>query len=110
MFSVAVLPHGHYEVKQHLAEIFDLFGPFPKSLLEKCKPDIVQSMFDGEGKLEDAPLMDRPGLMSEAFTPALDEEVRERFVSFLLALMKISPEERPTPEDLLQHPWLGALR
>lgn len=110
MFSGAVPPDGHYEVKQHLAEMTDLFGPFPKSLLDKGESDIVQSMFDGEEKLKYAPFMDRPGLISEAFTPGLDQEVRERFVSFVLALMKISSEERPTPEDLLRHPWSGALR
>ncbi|KAJ5363805.1 CMGC protein kinase [Penicillium cataractarum] len=102
--KVPISQQDKTEDKQHLAEMIDLFGPFLKPLLDKGKPDIVQSMFYGEGKFKDAPLIDRPGLMSEAFTPGLDKEVRERFVSFLLALMKTSPEERPMPEDLLRHP------
>lgn len=110
MFSGEVPPDGHYELKEHLAEIVDLFGPFPKALLEKGNQDIVQSIFDDDARLRDAPLINRPGLSSETFTPGLDGEVRERFVSFLLALMKMSPAERPSAEDLLRHPWLDALK
>ncbi|CAG8017508.1 unnamed protein product [Penicillium olsonii] len=109
MFSGAVPPDRHYEVKEHLREIVDLFGPFPKALLEKGAPDIV-SIFDDEGRPKDEPPMDRPGLSTEAFTPGLDQEVREQFVSFLFALMKLNPAERLSPEDLLRHPWLDAIR
>ena len=110
MFSGQIPPDGHYEAKQHLAEIVDLFGPFPRTLLEKGSQDIVDSIFDDEGGIKDSPPMDRPGLLSEAFAPGLDQDTREQFVSFLLALMKIDPAERPTPEDLLRLPWLDALR
>jgi serine/threonine-protein kinase SRPK3 len=37
----------------------------------------------------------------------LDEDNRKLFVSFLRALMKINPEERPWTMELLRHPWLG---
>jgi serine/threonine-protein kinase SRPK3 len=42
--------------------------------------------------------------------PGLSKEHREKFDSFLRLMMKINPAERPTPEDLLRHPWLGALK
>ncbi|KAI8946735.1 serine/threonine protein kinase [Xylaria longipes] len=110
MFSGQVEPDGHYEVREHLAEIVDLFGPFPKALLERGNQEIVRGIFDEEGKVKDRPPMGRPPLDSEAFVPGLDEDARERFVSFLRAMMKINPAERLSAEDYLRHPWLGALR
>ncbi|KAI0856463.1 serine/threonine protein kinase [Xylaria cubensis] len=110
MFSGRVEPDGHYELREHLAEIVDLFGPFPKTLLEKGNQDIVRDMFDEEGKVKDTPPMERPPLDSEACVPGLDQDRRETFVSFLRAMMKIDPAERLTSEDYLRHPWLGALR
>jgi serine/threonine-protein kinase SRPK3 len=65
MFSGAVPPDGHYELKQHLAEIVDLFGPVPKALLEKGCQDIVQLVFNDEGMVRHAPPINRPGLPSE---------------------------------------------
>ncbi|KAL2194993.1 kinase-like domain-containing protein [Corynascus similis CBS 632.67] len=50
MFDGRVPPDGHYELKEHLCEIVDLFGPFPIELLEKGNQDIVQSIFDEDGK------------------------------------------------------------
>ncbi|KAH8120747.1 serine/threonine-protein kinase SRPK3 [Trichoderma asperellum] len=109
MFSGRVPPDGHYELKRHLTEIVDLFGPFPTKLLEKGNQDIVGKLFDSKGQIQEPDPLDGPGLLSEAWLPGLDQEQRECFVSFLKTMMKIDPEERPTPEDILRHPWLGAL-
>ncbi|KAJ5349882.1 Serine/threonine protein kinase [Penicillium brevicompactum] len=110
MFIGAVPPDGHYEIKQHLAEIVHLFGPLPKTLIEKGDQDLVQSIFDDDGMHRDPIPANTPGLSSEHFTPGLDTRVREKFVSFLSTLMRTNPTERPSPEDLLRHPWLGALK
>jgi serine/threonine-protein kinase SRPK3 len=104
------VPDGSYQVKEHLAEMVDLFGPFAKSLLGKGDQELVQKLFDEDGKIKDAPPMNRPGLASDAFTPGLDEEIRTHFVSFLYAMMKLNPEERLSTEDLLRHPYLGAMK
>ncbi|KAL7796099.1 kinase-like domain-containing protein [Trichoderma ceciliae] len=109
MFSGRVPPHGKYELKRHLTEIIDLFGPFPKAFLEKGNQDLIRDLFDDEGRIKDAAPMTGPGLLSEAFTPGLGQEHREDFVSFLTTLMKIDPEERPSLMDLLRHPWLRAV-
>lgn len=109
MFIRDVPPGGAHDIKRHLAEIVHLFGPLPKSLLEKGDQDLVQSIFDDDGMHRDAIPADAPGLSSEYYTPGLDAGVRELFVSFLLALMRTNPTERPSPEDLLRHPWLDAL-
>lgn len=105
LFDGRVPPDGHYEVREHLAEIVDIFGPFPKALLEKGD-DTVQSMFNDEGRIKDAEPMGRPPLESEAFLPGLDQNSKEIFGSFLRSMMKINPAERPTPEELVQLPWL----
>lgn len=105
LFDGRVPPDGHYEVRQHLAEIVDFFGPFPKALLEKGDATI-QDLFDDEGKIKDAKPMGRPPLESDVILPGLDQATRDVFVSFLRAIMKINPAERPIPEELAKHPWL----
>ncbi|KAJ5781203.1 hypothetical protein N7457_006363 [Penicillium paradoxum] len=109
MFSGLVPPDGHYEVRQHLAEIVNLFGPFPKDLLERGDEKLIRDLFDEDGMIKDSLPMDRPELASEAFMPGLDQSVRDEFASFLHAMMKINPTDRISAEDLLRHPWLGAL-
>lgn len=105
LFYGQVPPDGHYEVKEHLAEIVDIFGSFPKALLEKGDAT-VQGMFDDEGRIKDIGPMGRPPLESEVFLPSLNQTTRDVFGSFLRTMMKIDPAERPTPEELLEHPWL----
>ncbi|KAK3315574.1 kinase-like domain-containing protein [Apodospora peruviana] len=103
MFDGRVPPNGHYE-------IVDLFGPFPASLLEKSRDkELLGKYSDADGRIKDeAPEAERSWGW-EAFTPGLREDFRAKFVSFLNAAMKVDPVERPSPEDLLRHPWLGAL-
>ncbi|KAK4220682.1 serine/threonine protein kinase [Podospora fimiseda] len=100
----------HYELREHLGEIVDVFGPFPKDLLEKGDPEIVKSMFNEEGKIDLEEPFDRPPLESDLFLPNLDPETREVFASFLRFVMKINPEERPTPDEMVEHPWLTPKR
>lgn len=105
LFDGGAPPDGHYEVREHLAEIVDLFGPFPRALLEKGDAT-VQEMFDDEERIKDSEPMGRPPLESEAFLPGLDQTTKDVFGSFLRTMMKINPAERPTPEELVKHPWL----
>jgi serine/threonine-protein kinase SRPK3 len=107
MFDGRVPPDRHYEVQEHIAEIVDLFGPFPKELLELGNQDLVQKIFYEDGKLKDFPSMGRPPLASEAFMPGLKQEERDEFASFLKAMMKIHPADRLCAADMLEHPWLG---
>ncbi|KAK1757819.1 serine-threonineeeee protein kinase [Echria macrotheca] len=110
MFSGRVPPDGHYERKAHIAEIVDLFGPFPRELLKKGDQDIVREIFDDEGRSKGIGPLGRPPLESEAFMPGLGEDDRKAFGSFLRAIMKINPADRLSTEDLLRHPWLGAMQ
>lgn len=106
MFSGRVAPDSHYEVRQHLAEIVDFFGPFPKGLLQRGNQKLVRKFFDDEGRVKGAEPVTRPGLSSKFFTPDMDKVLRRDFVAFMRGVMKIDPRERPTPEEMLELPWL----
>ncbi len=110
MFDRRVDPDGHYEVKEHLAEMVDFFGPFPSGLLERGNQEIVRDVFGEDGRVKDFPPTGRPPLDSEEFMPGLSREAREEFGDFLRLMMKLDPKERPSTEDLLRHPWLGAMK
>lgn len=106
MFSGRVPPDGHYERREHLAEMVALFGPFPKRLLELGDAEIVESVFDDDGRVKEAIPVCYPPLASEEFLPGLNLETREMFASFLGVMMRLHPAERLTPEQLVKHPWL----
>ncbi|KAL3492783.1 serine/threonine protein kinase [Aspergillus germanicus] len=110
MFSGAVPPDGHYEVKEHLTEIEHLFGPFPRELLDKGDQEPVKNVFGDDGRIRDPWDMIRPGLTSEEFMPGLEQDDIEEFADWLRLAMRILPRERGSAEDLLRHPWLGALQ
>ncbi|KKF97143.1 Serine/threonine-protein kinase SRPK [Ceratocystis platani] len=100
-----------YELRKHLAEIVDFFGPFPKSLLDKGDPQIVKDIFCENGTVRGYPAkLNRPALASEEVMEGLEEEDREEFASFLRLMMNIDPDRRPEPVEVLKHPWLDAWR
>ncbi|KAI1116421.1 serine/threonine protein kinase [Nemania sp. NC0429] len=109
MFSGMIPPDGQYELKKHLAEIVDLFGPFPPALLKQGDQELVQRIFDDEGRVKDWPPLERPGLNTDIWMPGLDPEVREGFLDVLRGLMKINPADRMSATELLKLPWLGYL-
>jgi serine/threonine-protein kinase SRPK3 len=107
MFDGRVPPDGHYELREHLAQIAYHFGPFPKELLEKGNQEIVRSIFDENGIPRGPRVRDVPLLDSEGFMQGLGEEHKKEYISFLRALMKINPAERLSTKELLEHPWVG---
>lgn len=108
MFSGRIPPDGRYDVRQHLAEIVEFFGPFPQELLQKGSQRLVKEFFDDEGRVKGAQPVTRPELSSEFFTPDMDEDLRRDFVAFMRGVMKVNPRERPSPEEMLKLPWLDA--
>lgn len=95
-----------YALKNHLEEIVEFFGPFPRSLLDQGAPDIVHEIFNEDGTIKDSEPSNRPGLVSDVYMGDLSPEDREDFVAFLHALMKIDPTERLPTMDLLMQPWI----
>lgn len=94
---------------QHLVEIVELFGPFPRALLDRADQDIVKELFYEEGMVKGMTLATRPDFNSETWFPRLSKKLRDESAGFLWYVMAVDPAERPTPENLLRHPWLDAL-
>ncbi|KAL3459104.1 kinase-like domain-containing protein [Aspergillus heterothallicus] len=103
MFSGGVPPDGHYEVREHLAEIGHLFGGFPRGLLDSWDQGLVGGVFDEEGRVRGALEIERPGLASEGFMPGLAQGGREEFADWLRLAMRVDPGMRGNAEDLLRH-------
>ena len=89
MFDGRVAPDGHYEVRQHLAQIVDLFGPFPKTLLERGDKKTVEDLFDDDGRVKGL-TSSRPPLVDEIWLEGLIEEARVEFASFLQHMMSLT--------------------
>lgn len=110
MFDAGV-SRGQYSLTQHLAEIIHLFGPFPRSLLDRANKKLIDGIFDENGRVKNFEFpSDRSVLSSAEFFPGLDQETREEVVAFLQSMMKIDPTDRPTAEDLLRGRWMYALQ
>ncbi|XWW96282.1 hypothetical protein V2A60_004255 [Cordyceps javanica] len=115
MFSGMVRKPGdeldHYDVRMHLAEMVDFFGPFPKTLLDKGDPEFVEEAFDDDGTVSGFPSkLQRVDLDSPEVMEGLNKEDREEFASFLRFVMKLDPGQRPNAEQVLRHPWLDAIK
>ncbi|EGX87929.1 srpk, putative [Cordyceps militaris CM01] len=110
MVSKPAEKSSHYDVRMHLAEMVDFFGPFPRTLLAKGDPKLVKDVFSEDGTVSAFPQLRRPELASEEIMEGLNQEAREEFASFLRFVMKLDPSQRPDAEQILRHPWLDALR
>lgn len=110
MFTGKDSQHTPYTVKNHLEEIVNFFGPFPKSLLDQGAPTIVRAVFDEDGTTKASEPLERPGLLSDVYMGDLPLETREDFVTFLHVLMKIDPKERLPTIDFFSQPWIRGRR
>ncbi|KAF2963137.1 hypothetical protein GQX73_g10423 [Xylaria multiplex] len=102
-------PDWNYGVRHHLAEIEEYFGPFPKAFLERGNQEIVQEMFDEEGRIKGMP----PNWVwapIDSACPDLTQDRREAFLVFLRSMLKVDPTERPSPRELAFAPWVGILQ
>jgi len=110
MFTRKDHQNSLYMVKNHLEEIVDFSGPFPKSLLDQGASEIFREIFNEDGTIKDSEPLQCPGLLSDVYMEDLPQKTREDFVAFLYALMKIDPKERLPTMDLLKHPWIRVRR
>ncbi|KAI1840295.1 hypothetical protein JX266_013514 [Neoarthrinium moseri] len=92
MFSGKEDQNSPYKLTNHLEEIVDFFGPFPKSLLDLGDQEIVQECFNEDSTVKGSEPLGRPGLISDVYMEDLPQETRELFVDFLHVLMKIAPK------------------
>lgn len=95
-----------YDTRLHLEEIEGFFGPFPRSLLDKGDPEIIEKFFNEDGTVKDSGPSNRPALNSEYWLEDLREDTRNEFVDFIYALMKLDPAERLPTQALIDMPWI----
>ena len=116
-------PESHkYRSSVHLAQIIGIIGPPPKELLDRGDPEIVKRYFDDNGMLlfsVSSPLHvdDNAGdfkydhlipvgrTLGDTIT-MLEEEEKERLLSFAKRLLRWLPEDRPSAKELIEDPWL----
>jgi len=99
--------NNKYNLKNHLAEIVEVLGPFPRTLLDKGDPAIVAEHFDEKGMVKGVAPPKGPDFCSEEWFPRLSDAERELSAGFIRTMMTIDPAKRPSPEDLTGHPWFG---
>lgn len=100
-------PDGQYEVRRHLNEIVDMFGPFPAKLLREVRSAFVEDHFNDDGTVRGVEVISLGrGLESVAWMEELKEEDRREFVKVLRGMMSIYPGDRWDMYDLLHSPWL----
>ncbi|PNY25056.1 Serine/threonine-protein kinase SRPK [Tolypocladium capitatum] len=80
-------------------------GRFPASLLERSDPKLVERFFDGR-QVRNYRSEELADLRTGRWTDGMDEMAKNSFVPWLYLLMKLEPRERPSIQQLLDHPWL----
>jgi serine/threonine protein kinase len=106
LFAPFPHPDHKYDRKEHLHQIVQLLGPFPKEFLEKGDPEKTMGIFDEDGNIVDPHPSSLPPLNSEAYMPDMEQGLRDELESLIRAMMKINPQERPSAKELLTQPWL----
>jgi serine/threonine protein kinase len=95
-----------YDPEWHLAEIAEVLGDFPTSLLQTGNPDIVNYAFDGQGKLIAARPHRNPPL--HEWIAHIWGESRDQFIDLLYGMLTLDPDHRPSAGELLEAPWFAA--
>ncbi|KGO65109.1 hypothetical protein PITC_013680 [Penicillium italicum] len=92
-----------YSTPTHLAQITGLLGPPPPEFIE---PDTVSAKYfneDGNWIVEDCEVHTTSW---EDLEKQLEGEDKEMFLDFMKGMITWRPEDRKTPKELIEHPWL----
>ena len=88
-----------------LCRISAIVGPFPEELLARGRH--AHKYFTAgmvyERDRDGAPYILHPKVTSLRQRLHTDDE---GFISFVGSLLRVSPDDRPTAEEALQHPWI----
>lgn len=113
----ALIPGSDYDFREHIHQIIDVCGRFPRDLLSQGDQDIVQSLFDAEGMIKDEFNTGSKGRTESnplksieyPFWSGLEPKDILQFIDFLRAMMKINPKDRTSIGDLIEKDWLEEL-
>lgn len=94
--------------RNYLAQMVELCGPFPQSILRKGNPNFIKDMFTVDGYVLGAKNSHTWPLRSDWWLPGAEQWERAEFAEFLERLMKIDPQERPSSVgELIQCAWVA---
>lgn len=74
--------------------------------MERSDPELVEKFFDESRQVRNYGNEAIADLTTGKWTDGMDEWVKSKFVPWLSFLMKLEPRERPSIQELLDHPWL----
>ncbi|KAF5122211.1 putative serine/threonine-protein kinase sky1 [Metarhizium anisopliae] len=94
---------GYYTTRAHLAEIIGLLGPPPLDLLRRGTRSGEFFSEDGQW-IADCPIPQGNSL--EKAELVLAGRNKEMFLNFIKGMLTWRPEDRKTPKQLLDDPWL----
>ncbi|KAJ5688327.1 hypothetical protein N7536_010946 [Penicillium majusculum] len=95
-----------YTTSAHLAYITGLLGPPPPDFIE---PDTISAKYfdkDGNWIVEDCEV--HPTSF-EDLEKRLEGEDKEMFLDLMKGMITWRPEDRKTPRELIEHPWLQGI-
>ena len=102
-----------------LARVIGIVGPFPESLVKKCK--LASNYFTKEGLIYQQPPAEEEKSMSESVNAKKKVQIlipkrttlKRRmktddvnFIDFVKCLLELDPEKRMSPKEAMAHPWL----
>ncbi|KAL8773545.1 MAG: hypothetical protein Q9209_001650 [Squamulea sp. 1 TL-2023] len=91
-------------LNNHLKEMEALLERFPQSFINRVPRS--EQYFTSDGLVKDADEYEDLTLEDTLSETLLSQEEKRDFLSFLRSMLKISPDERATAQQLLEHPWL----
>ncbi|KAJ5186624.1 hypothetical protein N7449_011388 [Penicillium cf. viridicatum] len=95
-----------YSTSVHLAHITGLLGPPPPDFIE---PDTISAEYfdkDGNWIVEDCEVHTTS---FEDLEKHLEGEDKEMFLDLMKGMITWRPEDRKTPRELIEHPWLQGI-
>jgi serine/threonine protein kinase len=98
-----------YNFVDHVAQIIELLGPFPRQLALRGK--YSGELFNRRGELRNIhrlKMWPLPSVLQEKY--AFPRKEAEHLADFLLPMINIYPDKRCTPAESLAHTWLDGLR
>lgn len=98
------------QVNELLQSMIEVLGPMPKRFLQRWRGR--SSVVDEDGKLlqkhiEDPLSISLHDEISEQKPPFWSSETASAFEDFIRMMLQFEPDNRPSTEELIQHPWLN---
>ena len=92
-----------YRSRAHLAEMINLLGPPPSSLLARTKES--HKFFSDTGEFRDATLL-RDVTPFEKRETTLEGEDKESFLRMMRRMLQWEPEKRSSAKELAEDEWI----